>query len=174
VDAVADFWRNSRDGLVFERSGLSAAARRSRSRGSSCCTRRNRRHYSSHSSQIARQHRQFEVLVDPFDTPIHGLTNLPDGLAPSEMLFDAFALDLTDSIAGVPRRAAINGTAAPTIITARHMRRHPPCPAIANEITRGTRSSRRKAFARSAKPSAWLTTAPTTRPVRFSISTCPW
>ena len=32
----------------------------------------------------------------------------------------------------------------------------------------------RKALARSAKPLAWLTTAPTTRPERFSISTCPW
>jgi len=44
--------------------------------------------------------------------------------APSEMLFDTFALDLADAVTGVPGGSTINGTAAPALIMMRNEGRH--------------------------------------------------
>jgi len=42
------------------------------------------------------------MLADPFDTAIHDLANLSDGLAPTKMFLNTFALDLADAITGLP------------------------------------------------------------------------
>src|ERR1700739_3382543 len=59
---------------------------------------RHRAHYSGHSSQIAYHHRQLEVLIDALEAAINRLPNPADGLAPAEMLLDAFADDLADPV----------------------------------------------------------------------------
>lgn len=188
MQSIADSQTNRRGYPAGERSNWRAAMPDRGSRGSSCCSRRNRHHHSWHSSKVACQHCQFEVLVHAVDTAIHRLTNLADGLAPTKMLFDAFALDLADAVTGVPQCSTINGTAAPALIMTRNVRRHFAYPAVANEVTRVIRfvgSERsgmmpRNAIEQTQRTRAFgetigmLTTAPTIRPERFSISTCPW
>lgn len=88
---AAELPTNRRSWTVRERSSRRVAARRSRLGGSLHRSLRHHRQHSRHSSQIARQHRQLEVLVDPFEAAIRGLSNPADGLAPAEVLFDAFA-----------------------------------------------------------------------------------
>lgn len=102
-----------------ERADRRVAAQRLRLGGSSRRSLRHRCQYSSHSSQVARQHRQLEVLVDPFDAAICGLSNPADGLAPAEVLFDALANHLADAITGVPRGAAVDRAAALMRVVAR-------------------------------------------------------
>lgn len=119
-----------------ERASRRVAARRPCLNGSLHRSLRQRRQYSGHSGQVARQHRELEVLVDPFDAAIDGLTNPADSLAPTEVLFDAFAFHLADSVAGVPRGAPVDCAAAPTLIVARDMRRDVARAAIIHEIAR--------------------------------------
>jgi hypothetical protein len=93
--------------------------------------------YSRHPTQIARNHRQFEMLIDLAQAAVHRLSNLADRLAPTEMLFDARPNGLADVIADVPRRATINGAAPPQRRSCRatcgvHLSR----PAIRDEIAR--------------------------------------
>lgn len=94
------------------------AARRPRSGGSLHRSLLYHRQQSCHSGQVARQHRQFEVLVDPLDVPIHGLANSAVSLAPAEVLFDAFAFHLADAVAGVPQgiRASLLASATMTLL----------------------------------------------------------
>lgn len=174
--------------LAGERAGRRvAAAQRPRSGGSSRRSLWHRCQYSSHSSQVARQHRQFEVLVDSLDTAIRGLSNPANGLAPAEVLFDALANHLADAITGVPRCPSVDRAAALMRVVARDVWRHLARPAIPDKVAHvvtlvgaerlgvTTRHAVEQAqrTARSPKPSAWLTTAPTTKPERFSIRMCP-
>ncbi len=58
--------------------------------------------HSGHAGQIARGHRQLEVLVNaPLDAAIDRLPDPANCLAPAEMLFDTFADDLAYSVARV-------------------------------------------------------------------------
>lgn len=58
-------------------------------------------HYSRHAREIARDHCQLEVLVDPLEAAIHHLPAPTDRLAPAEMLLDALADDLTNPVSRV-------------------------------------------------------------------------
>src|SRR5690242_19694643 len=104
--------------------------------GSSRGSLRHRSQYPDHASQIARDHRQLEVLIDPLDAAIDRLPNPTDGLAPAEMLLDALADHLTDPVARVPRRAPIDCAAALALIVARHVRRLLASTAFAHELAR--------------------------------------
>jgi len=107
-----------------ERAGRRVATQQLRSGGSLRRSLRHRCRYSGHSSQVARKHRQLEVLFDSFDAAIRGLSNPADGLAPTEVLLDALANHLADAIAGVPRGAAVDRTTALMRVVARDVWRH--------------------------------------------------
>lgn len=117
-----------------ERAGRRVATQLLRSGGSSRRSLRHRCQYSGHSSQVARQHRQLEVLVDPFDAAIRGLPNPADGLAPAEVLFDSLANHLADAITGVPRRPSVDRAAALMRVVARDVRRHFARSAIPHKV----------------------------------------
>lgn len=109
-------------------------AQSSRRSGSSRRSLRHHTWHSGHAGQIARNHRQLEVLVDALDTAIDGLPDPSDGLAPAEMLFDSFADDLANPVARMPRSATVDCAAAPTLIVARDMRCHVASAAIVHEV----------------------------------------
>ena len=90
--------------------------------------------HSGHAGQIARNHRQLEVLVDAPDAAIDRLPDPSDRLAPAEMLFDSFADDLADPLARMPRSATVDCAAAYTLIVARDMRCHVASAAIVHEV----------------------------------------
>lgn len=137
-------------------------------RASSRSSLRHCEQYSRHAAQITGNHCQLELVINPPQAAIHYLSNASDGLSPAEMLFDARPDSLADLIAAIPRRAPIDGTAAPARFIMRHMRRDLSCPAIGTEIARvvglvGThrlrmlacvQSSSRSALTRSPIPSA--------------------
>src|SRR3990172_2990113 len=83
-------------------------------------------------------------------------------LHPAERLFHALAFLLADGIPRVPRRASVN-RARPACRVLRHVRRGLP----------GIFAAISKAASRSAVPSACVTIAFISNPLRFSISTCP-
>jgi hypothetical protein len=56
------------------------------------------------------------------------------GLQPAEAFFDTLPLLLADPIAHVPRRSAVDGTAASASQISGHMGRHPQVPALAHKI----------------------------------------
>ncbi len=82
------------------------------------------RQNSCQPSQVTRQHRQVEVLADQFDAAIHGLSNPADIIAPTDVLFDAFASHLADAAARVSRDAAIDRAAALMRVMARDVWRY--------------------------------------------------
>src|SRR5258705_51436 len=57
-----------------------------------------------------------------------------NGLHPAKSFFDTLPLLLTDGIARVSHRAAIDSAAASSSCVLRHVRRHPYVPALAHEI----------------------------------------
>ena len=90
--------------------------------------------HSGHAGQIARNHRQFEVLVDAPDATIDRLPDPTDRFTPAEMLFDTFADDLADPVARMPRSATVDRATTLAIIVARDMRRYIASPAIVHEV----------------------------------------
>ena len=64
--------------------------------------------HSGHSHNVARQHIQIELLIDPVDAAEHGLADSPDCLGPTEMLFDALADPLADLVPVVAGGAAVD------------------------------------------------------------------
>ena len=99
--------------------------------------RRSLRHHtwhSGHAGQIARNHRQFEVLVDAPDATIDRLPDPTDGFTPAEVLLDTLADDLTGPVARMPRSATVDCAAARTLIVARNMRCHVASAAIVHEV----------------------------------------
>src|SRR5258706_1492926 len=83
-----------------------------------------RAQHSGNSYDVARRHRELEVLVDAPHPPVHGLADAPHGLAPAEVLFDALANRLADGIARVAHRTAVNRAApAPPGVVTGHMGR---------------------------------------------------
>lgn len=110
-----------------------------------------------------------------------------DRLGPGEAFLDPLANDLADSIARMPRGAAIAGGGAVGRVL-RHMRSNVQFPQIGDEVLCvvtfvGARVRRRApgerrtiilmAASRSAVPVAGVSVAPTTSPCRFSIKACP-
>jgi len=98
-----------------------SALRASRIGGSSRRSLRHRAQQSSHSHDVARCHRQLEVLVDAPDPSVDRLADAPDGLTPAEVFLDALADRLTDRIASVSRRSSIDRAAADTSVVTRHV-----------------------------------------------------
>lgn len=149
---------------------------------------RHRAQYSRDFHDIARRHRELELLVDPSQSAKHRLANATDRLVPAEVLFDALADHLTDPVAGMARSASIDRAAAALREVLCHVRRHVARPAVGDKTGRvvglvrpsvfgcvpGVVSSIASAAWRSPIPSAWVTRVPTTRPERFSMSTWPW
>src|SRR5258706_7222088 len=83
-----------------------------------------RAQHSGNSYDVARRHRELEVLVDARHPPVHGLADAPHGLAPAKVLFDALANRLADGIARVAHRTAVNRAApAPPGVVTGHMGR---------------------------------------------------
>jgi hypothetical protein len=89
--------------------------------------------HSRHAGQIARNHRQLEVLVDAPDAAIDRLPDPTDRFTPAEVLFDSFADDLANPVARMPRSASVDCAAAQTLIVARDMRCHVASAAIVYE-----------------------------------------
>ena len=102
-------------------------------------SRKHRVHYSRHACEVARDHRQLEVLVDPLDAAIHRLPDPADRLAPAEMLLDTLADDLAHAVSRVPRCTVIDRAAARAGIIACDMRGHVSRPAIVYEVMRVVR-----------------------------------
>src|SRR5436190_24087467 len=75
-----------------------------------CCSRfgslrhsaRHHDRYSSDAQQIAGGHRELELVIDSLQATKHGLANAANGLAPPEVLLDAFADYLAQAITGMP------------------------------------------------------------------------
>lgn len=107
--------------------------------GSSHRSRKHRVHYSRHAREVARNHRELEVLVDPLDAAIHGLPDTADRLAPAEMLLDTLADDLAHLVSRVPRCTVIDRSATRVGIIACDMRGHISHSAIVYEIMRVVR-----------------------------------
>src|SRR3989304_24472 len=63
--------------------------------------------------QIVDRGGEHEHPVDAVFASVPGLVQQPDSLQPPEDFFDPFALPLADGIAGMPRRARLDRTAAP-------------------------------------------------------------
>jgi hypothetical protein len=51
---------------------------------------RYRTRYSGNSQNVARDHRELEVLIDSSQSSVHGLADAAHGLAPTEVLFDSW------------------------------------------------------------------------------------
>src|SRR5579859_2615779 len=115
------------------------ASQAARIGGSSHRSRVRRVHYSRHAREIARDHCQLEVLVYPLDSAIHRLPDPTDRLAPSEMLLDTLADDLTHPVSRVPRCTVIDRAAALAGVVACDMRGYVARPAIVDEIMRVVR-----------------------------------
>src|SRR5215469_10419561 len=97
-------------------------------------SRKHRVRYSRHAYEVARHHRQLEVLVDPLDTAIHRLPDAADRLAPAKMLLDTLADDLAHMVSRVPRCTVIDRAATRAGVIACDMRGHVSRPAIVYEV----------------------------------------
>src|SRR5882724_3313004 len=103
-----------------------------------CSSRRSLRYrawHSGNSQDVARRHRELEVLIDPSQSSEHGLADTPDGLAPAEVLLYPLADHLTQYVALVPGRAPVNRAAPATRVVARHMRHDVAVAACVNEVS---------------------------------------
>ncbi len=131
--------------------------------------------------------REGEHPADPPQPTESELPQQPHGLQPAEDLFDPFALLLTDRVSRVSRGAAIDRT-APVRRVLGHMRRdvqppqmlrrtracHSSCrPPASSAVGRDALPTIASAASRSAVPVAGSRRVSTTKPWRFSISTCP-
>lgn len=78
----------------------------------------------SHVRQVVGCLSQQKELVNALQTTIHGLRNLPDRLAPTQHLLNAFAFALTESVAGPSCHSSIDGGAVCAADVLCHVRRH--------------------------------------------------
>ena len=92
--------------------------------------------HSRHSDDVARRHRQFEVLINPFDSTVHGLPDPAHGLTPSKMFFDSFSDCLADCVAAVSGSSPIDGTASDARGVAGHMGCHISLATCCDEVPR--------------------------------------
>src|SRR4051812_30465243 len=76
-----------------------------------------------HSDEVVSSGRKGEHPSDLVHAAMSGLTQHSDCLQPAEYFLDPFPLYLTYFVSGVSGGAPINGTAAPTFVVLRHMRR---------------------------------------------------
>ena len=87
-----------------------------------------------HSHDVAGGHRQFEVLINASYPAVDGLADAADGLAPSEVFFNALANRLADRVAAVPCRTAIDRAATRSRDVRGHMRRDATFSASSHEV----------------------------------------
>jgi len=140
----------------------------------------------SDSDQVVSRGRELEDPAHQLQASVPRLAQQPDSLQPAEDLFDSFAFLLTNSIARMMGRAAINGTTAAPFVVLRDVSSHAPFTQIGNELFRvisliGRQShpftgwpNNASAASRSVVPLACVNWALTTNPLRFSIKTWPW
>lgn len=144
---------------------------------------RRRERHSGDSHDIARGHGEFEVLIDSLQTSIHRLPDAAHRLASTEVHLDPLANHLAQSVAVMPRGAAVDGTAAAPGAVLRHVRNDvtlPRPPPPRNQRCRTPCPPPRWFGCRARYPTS---PAPpcvhpfrmglTARPERFSIRTCP-
>src|SRR5205809_980855 len=97
--------RSERLDLPSERYPRSAVVMRVASRGSCGGFQR------AHADQVVRRRGEEKLPVHAGPATMTELAKSADGLHPPEDLFDAFAHALTDGVAGVPRRPAVERAA---------------------------------------------------------------
>ena len=124
-----------------------------------------------HPDQIVGCHCKDELERDATYTPVFGFVQSGDRLGPGEAFLDPLANDLADSIARMPRGAAIDGGRSPGA-------RRLTLGADKGYDTKNFVADLRRtiilmAASRSAVPVAGVSVAPTTSPCRFSIKACP-
>src|ERR1700694_1646296 len=102
--------------------------------GSSRCSDRHRHRHSSDAQQVAGGHGELELVIDSLQATKHGLANAANGLAPPEVLLDAFADDLTQVITGMPGGAAVDRAATTPGVVAGDMRCYFPLTAPSDEV----------------------------------------
>src|SRR5258706_5934269 len=86
--------------------------------------------HSGDTHQVAGGHREFELLIDPMDSPKHSLANASDRLAPAKVLFNSFANSLTELVGGITCCSSVDRTAAATSVVAGDVRRVLALPAV--------------------------------------------
>src|SRR5207253_2781546 len=109
---------------LIGRPGTGFRGRLAASSTASWCEFGHRSRYSADPHDVARQHGQFEVLIDSADAAEDGLPQPADRLGPAEVFFDAFADLLTGLVASVPGGAAVDGAATRVLDIHRDVRRH--------------------------------------------------
>src|SRR5881227_4170822 len=87
-----------------------------------------------HSDEVVSSGRKSEHPSDLVRAAMSGLAQHSDCLQPAEYFLDPFPLDLTYFVSGVSRGAPINGTAAPTFVVLRHMRRDVHASYLSHEL----------------------------------------
>src|SRR5258706_11242683 len=92
--------------------------------------------HSRHAHDVARQHGDLEVLIDPLQTSEQRLSDRSDRLAPAEVFFDAFADPLTDPVSLMPSRAPVDSAAAATLDVHRHVRGDAALTTVGHEVAR--------------------------------------
>src|SRR5690349_19782145 len=115
------YYKMSVSGLAVSRSGGSFATfvrlrkrERPPQRGNS-----GYRRQVSDSDQVVSRGRELEDPAHQLQASVPRLAQQPDSLQPAEDLFDSFAFLLTNSIARMTGRAAINGTTAAPLVVLR-------------------------------------------------------
>jgi hypothetical protein len=91
-------------------------------------------HQVSHAHQIVGRARERKRQVHLQGSAMTHLAQQNNGLQPAEAFFDTLPLLLADPIAHVPRRSAVDGTAASASQILRHVGRHLQVPALAHKI----------------------------------------
>ena len=86
--------------------------------------------------QVVSRGRELEDPTHQLQASVPCLTQQPDSLQPAEDLFDSFAFLLTNCIARMTGRAAINGTTAAPLVVLRDVWSHAPFTQIGNELFR--------------------------------------
>src|ERR1051325_926617 len=94
------------------------------------------RRQGSDPDQVVSRSRELEDPTHQLQASVPRLTQQPDRLPPAEDLFDSFAVLLTNSIARMTGRAAINGTTAAPLVVLRDVWSHAPFTQIGNELFR--------------------------------------
>src|SRR6516165_3966308 len=89
----------------------------------------------AYADQVVRGDREREHPLDPLLTAMPQLAESAHRLQPSEDLFNALALPLTDGVARMPRRAAVDRTPAVRVVL-RDMRGDLPVAQLGHKVLR--------------------------------------
>lgn len=110
------------------------AACRPASGSSLCSSLRCRGQYSGDAHDVARRHGELDLLIDPPDAAKDCLSKSPHRVAPTEVLLDALADDLADSIPLVAGGPSVDRAAAASLGVLRYMGRDIACSARGDEV----------------------------------------